>query len=106
MNTEPQLEATVDSTATTEIPVRYEVAGKVIDIEKTNRIARRMLNSQATKFRKKFAHLRDYRDEQGRGVTIVIRQPKAGVPSIQCIVEYPEALTDSVEGSEKAVRIA
>jgi len=92
--------------AANEIPVRYEVAGEEIEISKVNRIARRMLESQTAKLRRKYAHLKDVRDEEGRGVTIVIRQPKPGIKSVECVVEFPEGMKDQVDGSDKAVRVA
>lgn len=102
MNTETSPAADSNS----EIPVRFEVGGQEIEIEKVNRLARRLLQSQATKLRKKFAHLKDFRDEQGRGVTIIIRQPKPGVKSVECVVEYPDDIQDQVEDGGKAVRVA
>lgn len=89
-----------------EIPVRYQVKGELIDIAKVNRIARRMLESQTKKLRKKHAHLKDVRDDQGRRATIVINLPKPGLASIEAIIEFPEGLKDHVDGSEKAVRVA
>ncbi len=100
MNTE------TSQVAETEIPVRYEVAGEVIDVAKVNRIARRMLQSQTTKLRKKYAHLKDVRDDQGRGVTIVIRQPKPGLKSVECVLEFPEGMKQQIDGSDKAVQVA
>ena len=101
MNTE-----TSTQPESTEIPVRFEVGGNEIEIDKVNRLARRLLQSQATKLRKKYAHLKDFRDEQGRGVTIIIRQPKPGIKSVECVVEYPEALQAEVDVNDKAVRVA
>ena len=89
-----------------EIPVRYEVEGNVIELSKVNRLTRLMLKSQTKKLRKKFKDLKGVVDDKGQMATIVIRLPKLGVASIECVIEYPEAFTDKIEGSEKSTRIA
>lgn len=89
-----------------ELPVRYEVEGEVIDIGKVNRLVRRFLASQTKKMRKKFEHLEGRRDEHGRSATLVIRLPKRGQLSVECVIEYPEAFGDEIDGSDKAVRLS
>jgi hypothetical protein len=89
-----------------EIPVRYEVAGQVIEIEQVNRLVRRFLVSQTKKLRKKHAYIKDVRDAQGNRATLVIRQQKAGSLSIDAIVEFPESLASEVPNAEKAERVA
>jgi hypothetical protein len=100
------MNAPVQAAAPAEIPVRYEVAGKVVKLEEANRISRRLLESQTKKFRKKFSHLKGQVDDKGRLATIVLRLPKLGSASIECAIEYPESLQGQVEGHEKAVRIS
>lgn len=89
-----------------EIPVRYEVAGQVIEIEKVNRLVRRFLVSQTKKLRKKHAYLKDVRDAEGNRPTLVIQQPKAGALAINVIVEFPESLATEVRDADKAERVA
>lgn len=94
----------LDSNA--EIPVRYEVEENVIEVDKVNRIARRLLLSQTKKLRKKYKHLKGKKDDQGRSATIVIRMPKKGSLSLECVIEYPEGFSSEIDGSEKAVRVS
>lgn len=101
-----EVEQTKPDADASEIPVRYEVAGQVIEIEKVNRLVRRFLVSQTKKLRKKYAYLKDVRDGEGNRPTLVIQQPKAGALAINAIVEFPESLAGEVEGSEKAERVA
>jgi predicted transcriptional regulator len=89
-----------------EIPVRYEVAGQIIEIEKVNRLVRRFLVSQTKKLRKKHAYLKDVRDGEGNRPTLVIQQIKAGSLSINAIVEFPESLAGEVHDADKADRVA
>lgn len=89
-----------------EVPVRYEMDGEVIELDKVNRVARRLLVSQSNKLRKKFAHLKGKKDSEGRPATIVIRWEKAKPTALQAIVEFPEEMKDSIDGSDKAVRVA
>ncbi|MBY3433325.1 hypothetical protein HFN89_03985 [Rhizobium laguerreae] len=89
-----------------EIPVRYEVAGQVIEIEHVNRLVRRFLVSQTKKLRKKHAYLKDVRDAEGRRATLVVRQQKAGALAIDAIVEFPESLAREVQNADKAERVA
>ncbi|MDW9478917.1 hypothetical protein GOB57_09490 [Sinorhizobium meliloti] len=101
MNTE-----TTSPNQDTDIPVRYEVAGEVIEIEKVNRLVRRFLVSQTNKLRKKHAYLKGVRDETGKRPTLVIRQAKAGALSIDCVVEFPESLAGEIHDADKAERVA
>jgi hypothetical protein len=100
MNTE------TSTVADTEIPVRYEVAGNVIEIDKVNRLSRMLLNHHTKKLRKQYAHLAGVRDSEGKGVTIVIRQPNPGIKSVECVVEFPEEMKGQIDGSDKATRVA
>jgi hypothetical protein len=86
-----------------EIPVRFEVRGKVIDVEKLNRVARRLIEAQADKFRRKYA---DTLGPNGERPTIVIRKPDLVGIKVEIVLEFPESMKDSVKGSDKAVRIA
>ena len=86
-----------------EIPVRFEVKGAVLDLEKVNRMARRMLEKQAEKFRKKY---RDVKGPNGEVPTIVIRAPRLLDANMEVVLEYPESMKDSIKGHEKAVRVA
>jgi hypothetical protein len=101
MNTE-----TTSPVEDSEIPVRYEVAGEIIEIEKVNRLVRRFLVSQTKKLRKKHAYLKDARDAEGKRATLVIRQPKVGALAIDAIVEFPETLASEIHNAEKAERVA
>ncbi|MCS4089654.1 hypothetical protein [Rhizobium sp. BK176] len=101
MNTE-----TTSHVDDSEIPVRYEVAGQVIEVEQVNRLVRRFLVAQTKKLRKKHAYLKDVRDAEGKRPTLVIRQQKAGSLSIDAIVEFPESLKGEVQDADKAERVA
>lgn len=92
-----------ETAVSNEIPVRFEVANKEIDIEKLNRLARRLLEAQAKKFRAKFANTVG---PNGERPMIVIRKPDLGGVKVEVVLEFPESMKDSVEGSEKAVRIS
>lgn len=85
-----------------EIPVRFEVRGKVVDVEKLPRLPRRLVEGQAEKYRKKYA---DVVGPNGERPTIVIRKPDLVGIKVEIVLEFPEAMKDSVPGSEKAVRI-
>nr|WP_250807802.1 hypothetical protein [Neorhizobium tomejilense] len=100
MNTE------TSKVADAEIPVRYEVAGTVIEIDKVNRFSRLLLNHHTKKLRKQYAHLKGVRDSEGKGVTIIIRQPNPGIKSVECVVEFPEGMKDQIKDSDKAVRVS
>jgi len=89
--------------ANNEIPVRFEVAKKEIDIEKLPRLARRLLEAQAKKYRQKYA---DVVGPNGERPTIVIRKPDLGGIKVEVVLEFPESMKDSIAGSEKAVRIS
>jgi len=86
-----------------EIPVRFEAMGKALDLAQVNRAARRLLEAQATKFRKKYA---DVVGPNGERPTIVIRSARMLDRNIQVVLEYPESMKDSVKGHEKADRIS
>jgi len=83
--------------------VRFEVSGKVLDLSKVNRMARRLLEGQAKKFQKKYA---DVKGPNGETPTIVIRSPRLMDPKVEIVLEYPESMKDAIQGHEKAVRIA
>lgn len=86
-----------------EIPVRFEAMGKTLDLAQVNRAARRLLEAQASKFRKKYA---DVVGPNGERPTVVIRSARMLDRNIQVVLEYPESMKDSVKGHEKADRIS
>lgn len=95
--------ATQDEAATSTGPaVRFEVGGKVLDISKANRMARRLLEGQAKKYQKKYM---DVVGPNGEIPTVVIRSVRLMDPKVQVVLEYPESMKDSVKGHEKAVRV-
>lgn len=89
--------------AALEIPVRFEVAGKALDLDKVNRLARRLLEGQADKFRKKYAGTVG---PSGETPTIVIRAVRMMDKKIEVVLEYPESMKDAIKGHDKAVRVA
>jgi len=88
---------------TNAIPVRFEVRGKVIDIEAQNRMTRRILEGQAEKFRKKYA---DTVGPNGERPTIIVRKPDLVGVKLEIVLEFPEDMKDSIKGAENAVRVA
>lgn len=88
------------------IPVRYEVGEKEISLQEVNRAIRRTLEKHADKFRKKFAAYKDLRDSEGRGVTIVIKSPKALSLQISVALEFSDELAAQIKDAEKAERIS
>jgi len=88
---------------TNAIPVRFEVRGKVIDIEAQNRMTRRILEGQADKFRKKYA---DTVGPNGERPTIIVRKPDLVGVKLEIVLEFPEGMKDSIKGAENAVRVA
>lgn len=85
------------------IEVRFEVKGKVIDIAAQNRLTRRLLEGQAEKFRKKYA---DKVGPNGERPTIILRKPDLVGLKLDVVLEFPESMKDSIQGSEKAVRVS
>jgi len=86
----------------TEIDVRFEVAGKEIELSKINRLARRLLESQAKKYRAKYADMLGPNNERP---TIIIRSPRLMDRNVEIVLEYPESMKEAVPGHGKAVRI-
>ena len=76
---------------------------KVVDLEQANRVARRFLDSQANKFRKKYAATQG---PDGERPTIVIRKPDLVGIKAEVVLEYPEAMAGAVKGHGKATRVA
>lgn len=85
-----------------EIPVRFEVRGKIVDVEKLPRLPRRLIEGQAEKYRRKYAEVVG---PHGERPTIVIRKPDLVGIKVEIVLEFPETMRDSIPGSEKAVRI-
>lgn len=85
-----------------ETPVRFEVQGKPLDLAQVNRLARRLLEGQAAKFRKKYAGTVG---PNGEVPTIVIRSSRLMDKKIEVVLEYPESMKDVIKGHEKAVRV-
>jgi hypothetical protein len=96
---------TLASSPSFEIPVRFEVGGKVIELDAVNRPVRRMLQKQADKFRKTYARYKDMRDSEGRGVTIVIKSPKTLSLQISVALEFSDELKSQIDGAETAERV-
>lgn len=88
---------------THDIPVRFEVKGKAINIEAQNRMTRRILEGQAEKFWKKFS---DVVGKSGERPTIVIRKADLVGIKLEVVLEFPESLKDSITGGENAVRVS
>jgi len=86
-----------------QIPVRFEVRGKVVDVSTLNRPARRILEGQAEKYRRKYA---DTVGPDGERPTIVVRKPDLTGLKVEVVLEFPEALKASIKGADKAVRVA
>lgn len=94
---------TTEETAEAEGPaVRFEVGGKVLDLSKVNRMARRLLEGQARKYQKKYRNLKG---PGGEVPTVVLRTARLMDTKVEVVLEYPETMKDSVKGHEKAVRI-
>jgi hypothetical protein len=89
-------------TPETEIPVRFEVRGHVVDVESLNRLSRRLIETQANKYRKKFAGTVG---PNGELPTIVLRKPDLTGLKVEVVLEFPESMKDIVKGSDKAVRV-
>lgn len=89
--------------AADEIKVRIEVRGKVLDVEAMNRVARRMVESQAAKYRKQYA---DAVGPNGERPTIVLRKNDLVGLKVEVVLEYPESMQSQIKGSEKAVRVS
>lgn len=94
------------ATSANEIPVRFEVGEKEINLIDVNRAIRRTLTKHAENFRKKYAAYRNLRDSEGRGVVIVIKSPKALSLQVTVSLEFSEELRPLIEGSQKADRVA
>jgi len=86
-----------------QIPVRFEVRGKVVEVSTLNRLARRILEGQAEKYRRKYA---DTVGPDGERPTIVVRKPDLTGLKVEVVLEFPEALKASIKGADKAVRVA
>jgi|HigsolmetaAR202D_1030399.scaffolds.fasta_scaffold00971_18 hypothetical protein len=85
------------------VPVRFEVRGKVIDLESLPPMARRILEKHAARFSQKYAHVVG---PMGERPTVVLRKPDLMGRRVEVILEFPESLKDSIRGAEKAVRVA
>lgn len=83
--------------------VRFEIGGKAIDLNEVNRLARRLLEVQATKYAKKYAHLTG---PEGEKPTVIIRTPRIMDRNIHVVLEYPEAMKNAVKGHSKATKVA
>lgn len=92
----------VTSPKQAEIEVRIEVNGENFDLEKANRIGRRMLTRQIEKFRKKF---KDVVGPGGERPTIIMRTKNILSGNFEVVIEYPESMKNEVVGHENAVRV-
>lgn len=94
---------TRNETDNNEILVRFEVGGKVIDLSQVNRVARRLLEGQAKKYRAKFANLTGPNNERP---TIIIRSPRLLDKKVEIVLEYPDEMKGLIKGHSQATRIS
>jgi hypothetical protein len=87
----------------TEIEVRFEVGGKIIDLSQVNRVARRLLEGQAKKYQTKYANLVGPNNVRP---AIIIRSPRLLDKKVEIVLEYPDDMKDLVKGHSKATRIS
>lgn len=95
--------AIVEEGSDTEIQVRFEVASKPLDLTKVNRVARRLLEGQAKKYREKY---RDMVGPNNERPSIIIRMARLMDKKIDIVLEYPESMKSAVKGHERADRIS
>lgn len=102
-------ETTVAADDTT-LPFRYFVGGKEIDHDKMNRSQRRQFETQRRlhvgqlkKYNDRFGSLRG---PDGERPALVIDLAPGFSRSAKVYLEFPEALKDLVEDSDKAVKVA
>lgn len=83
--------------------VRFEVQGKPLDLERQNRMTRRLLDKHAEKYRAKYSGLVG---PSGERPTVIIRMPRLLHPKAEVVLEYPETMKDTVKGHKKAERVS
>lgn len=86
-----------------EIQVRFEVGGKQLDLSQVNRVARRLLEGQAKKYRAKYADMVGPNNERP---TIIVRSPRMMDKKVEIVLEYPESMKSAIKNHEKATRIS
>lgn len=94
---------TISTDSSLEIQVRFEVAGKALDLSKVNRVARRLLEGQAKKYREKYKDMVGPNNERP---SIIIRMVRLLDKKIDVVLEYPESMKNAVKGHDKAERVS
>ena len=92
------------------LPFRYLVGGKEIDNDKLNRSQRRQFDTQRRlhvgqlkQYNERFGALRG---PDGERPALVIDLAPGFSRKAKVYLEFPEALKDQVDGSDKAVKVA
>lgn len=87
-----------------EIEVKFEIGGEPKEIDKMNRVARRLIEGQVKKIRKRF---KDVIGPNGERPTILIRAPKLfSTKELEFSIDYPESMKDLVKDHDKATRVS
>lgn len=89
------------------IPMRIEVAGKVIDLDliKSGPL-RKTIKKHTQKQRNRLAPYKDLVDSKGQRIAIVFKSPQILSLDWNVTIEIPEELQPLVKGAESAERIA
>lgn len=92
------------------LPFRYLVGGKEIDHDKLNRSQRRQFETQRRlhvgQLKQYNARFGDLRGPDGERPSLVIDLASGFSRKAKVYLEFPEALKDQVDDSDKAVKVA
>lgn len=98
------------ATDDTTLPFRYLVGGREIDHDKLNRSQRRQFETQRRlhvgQLKQYNARFGSLRGPDGERPALVIDLSPGFARKAKVYLEFPEALIDQIEGSDKAVKVA
>lgn len=85
-----------------EMTVKFFLKEKEIEIDKVNRMSRRLLVGQANRYRKKYSNIIG---PNGERPSIIIKIQNLGSPKAEVSLQYPESMSKLIPNHDKATRI-